>query len=69
MFRMPENTVKNSELETLNISLEDEILEIGVRDDYSDRIAAEYIEKLAHAKNDKNSIFLIRTLQFRFRFI
>ena len=53
---MPENTVKNSELETLNISLEDEILEIGVRDDYSDRIAAEYIEKLAHAKNDKNSI-------------
>ena len=56
MFRMPGNTIEVSELEKLNITLEDQILEIGVQDDYADKIAAEYIEKLAQAKNDKESV-------------
>ncbi|SLJ84654.1 hypothetical protein [Psychrobacter sp. DAB_AL43B] len=53
---MSENTIKNNKLEELGAILEEEVLEIGVQDDYADKIAVEYIEKLASAKNDKNSV-------------
>ena len=56
MFEMSENTIENNELEALGMLLEEEVLEIGVQDDYADKIAVEYIEKLASAKNDKNSV-------------
>lgn len=53
---MSENTANDSELEQLGIVLEEQILEIGVQDDYADKIAAEYVAKLARAKEDKNSV-------------
>ncbi|MBE0444548.1 hypothetical protein [Psychrobacter sp. FME5] len=53
---MSESAIKNSELEQLGIVLEEQVLEIGVQNEYADKIAAEYLEKLASAKGDKNSV-------------
>lgn len=53
---MSESTIKNSELEQLGIVLEEQVLEIGIQNEYADKIAAEYVEKLASAKEDKNSV-------------
>ncbi|MGO1743597.1 MAG: hypothetical protein ACTHYZ_04930 [Psychrobacter sp.] len=53
---MSESAIKNSELEQLGIVLEEQVLEIGVQNEYADKIAAEYVEKLASAKGDKNSV-------------
>lgn len=53
---MSENTVRTRELEEQDIIIQERILEIGVQDDYADKIAAEYIDKLASAKRDKNSV-------------
>lgn len=53
---MSKNTVESSELEELGIVLEEQVLEIGVLDEYADKIATEYVERIAHANQDKNSI-------------
>lgn len=53
---MSESTIKNSELEQLGIVLEEQVLEIGIQNEYADKIAAEYVEKLASAKEDRNSV-------------
>ena len=53
---MSENISKNSQLEALDITGAEQLLEIGIQDEYADKIAAEYIEKLANAKHDKNSV-------------
>ena len=56
MFKMSENISKNSQLEALDITGAEQLLEIGIQDEYADKIAAEYIEKLANAKHDKDSV-------------
>ena len=53
---MSENISKNSQLEALDITGAEQLLEIGIQDEYADKIAAEYIEKLANAKHDKDSV-------------
>lgn len=53
---MSESISKNSQLAELGINSAEQILEISVQDDYADKIAAEYIEKLANAKHDKDSV-------------
>ena len=56
MFKMSENTNKNSQLEALDITGAEQLLQIGIQDEYADKIAAEYIEKLANAKHHKDSV-------------
>lgn len=53
---MSENIIKNSELEELGITVEEQLLETGIQDEYADKIAADYIEKLANASHDKDSV-------------
>lgn len=56
MFKMSENTIKNSELEEMGITIQEQLLETGIQDEYADKIAADYIEKLANARHDKDSV-------------
>ena len=53
---MLKSAIKETELEKIDIILVKNILEIGIQDDYADKIAADYIETLARAKSDKNSL-------------
>lgn len=50
---MLKSAIKETELEKIDIILVKNILEIGIQDDYADKIAADYIETLARAKSDK----------------
>ncbi len=53
---MLKSAIKETDLEKIDIILVKNILEIGIQDDYADKIAADYIETLARAKSDKNSL-------------
>ncbi|WP_201530471.1 hypothetical protein [Psychrobacter sanguinis] len=53
---MLKSAIKETELEKIDIILVKNILEVGIQDDYADKIAADYIETLARAKSDKNSL-------------
>ena len=53
---MSENIIKNSELEELGITVQEQLLETGIQDEYADKIAADYIEKLANASHNKDSV-------------
>ncbi|WP_201501307.1 hypothetical protein [Psychrobacter cibarius] len=52
---MLKSAIKETELEKIDIILVKNILEIGIQDDYADKISADYID-LARAKSDKNSL-------------
>ena len=56
MFKLSKNNSKHSQLEALDITATEQLLETGIQDEYADKIAAEYIEKLANAKHDKDSV-------------
>ena len=47
---MLKSAIKETDLEKIDIMLVKNILEIGIQDDYADKIAADYIETLARAK-------------------